>query len=80
MILARALGSSSGSLTPELANFFLAIELDPADERRANELAAKARSGSLSPEEETEIDEYRRVGRFIEILKLRARMVLHPAK
>ncbi len=63
-------------MSAELANFVLAIKLDPRDEQRANELAAKARSGSLSQEEETEIDEYRRVGRTIEILKLRARKSL----
>lgn len=71
-ILARALGSVSKPMTPELASYLMAVKLDPKDEQRANELAAKARSASLSAEEQAEIDEYRRVGRVIETLKLRA--------
>ncbi|HQX50765.1 MAG TPA: hypothetical protein PLY87_19505 [Planctomycetaceae bacterium] len=78
-IFSRALGASSPPLTEDLARYLLSIQLDPSDEQRANALADKARQGSLSTQEQAEIDEYRRVGRLIETLKLRAHQKLHPA-
>lgn len=76
MILSRALSTAAESMSEELARYLLTIKLDPADESRANELAGKAREGVLSAEEQAEIDEYRRVGRVMEILRLRARKTL----
>ncbi len=78
-ILNRALGAASAPMTEELARYLLSIKLDPVDERRANELAEKARHGSLSTEEQAEINEYRRAGRIIETLRVRARKSLIPA-
>lgn len=66
-------------MSPDTARYFLSIKLDSSDEQRANELAEKARDGALSAEEQTEIDEYRRVGRVIEMLKLRAKVALNHA-
>ena len=71
---------SNKGQSPELVNSLRKIKLNPADKRRANELALPARHGTLSPVEEAEIGEYRRVGRVIESLKLRARIALNPAK
>jgi hypothetical protein len=76
MILSRALSTSSESMSEELARYLLAIKLDPVDESRANDLAAKAREGVLSAAEQIEMEEYRRVGRVMEILRLRARKAL----
>ena len=76
LILDRAFGLSTSSMSPEAARYFLAVKLDPQDEQRANELAQLARDGSLSEEQQAEIDEYRRVGRVMELLKLRASAVL----
>ncbi len=59
-------------MSQELASFLASLELDPADSKRADELAAKARCGTLTAVEEDEIEEYRRRGRMIEALKLRA--------
>jgi uncharacterized protein YnzC (UPF0291/DUF896 family) len=67
-------------MAPDAARFFLSIRLDPSDLRRANELAARSRDGSLTTDEQREIDEYRRVGRFIEMLKVRARTALNHAE
>jgi hypothetical protein len=39
-------------------------------------LAAKARNGSLTPEEETEIDCYERVGHALSLMKARAKVSL----
>jgi hypothetical protein len=78
-ILDRALAGASSEMTPETARFLLSLQLDPSDDRRANELAQKARDGRLTPDEQTEIDEYRRIGRVIEMLKLKAMAVLKHA-
>ena len=78
-IFSRALCTTSQPMTEDLARYLLAIQLDPSDEQRANGLAEKARQGVLSSLEQAEIDEYRRVGRLIETLKLRAHQKLNPA-
>ena len=75
-ILSRALSAVAEPMGEELARYLLSIRLDPADEQRANQLAEIAREGLLSTEEQVEIDEYRRVGRVMEILRLRARKSL----
>ncbi len=75
-ILSRALSANAEPMGEELARYLLSIRLDPADEQRANELAEKSRDGLLSTEEDVEIDEYRGVGRVMEILRLRARKSL----
>lgn len=79
-ILARALSAGSQDMSLELANYLLSIQLDPADARRANELADKARSGALTASEESELDEYRRIGRVIETLRLRALKVVNSKR
>jgi len=78
-ILGRALDCRAESLSPEVAKFILSLTLDQADERRMNELAELARSGQLTPADEAELDEFRRCGRLIEILQLKARKA-HPLK
>ena len=73
-ILSRALNSAPLSMTDALAQFLLSITLDPCDAKRADELAEKARQGTLATEEQAEIEEFRRVGRLIETLRLRAKL------
>lgn len=79
-ILDRAPGSHPAGMTPDTARYFLGIHLDPVDSERADELAAKARSGSLTNDKELEIEEYRRTGRTIEMLRIRASVVLNQIK
>ena len=79
-ILDRAFSSIPSGMSVEAANYFLAIALSDSDRQRANDLAAKARVGSLTIAEQSEIDEYRRAGRTIETLRIRARSVVEQAK
>jgi hypothetical protein len=79
-ILDRALSSIPSGMSAEAARYFLSITLADSDRRRAGELAAKARDGSLSEQEQTELDEYRRAGRTIEMLRIRARSVVDAIK
>ena len=75
-ILSRVIDPSNGSWPPEAAHSILAIELPTDDRERLNELAAKARDGSLSREEMAELDNYRHVGRLLELMKAKARLSL----
>ncbi len=51
----------------------LTLQLAAEDERRMNELAQKARLGLITDEENVELEEFRRCGRLIEMLKLKSR-------
>lgn len=75
-IFTRALSAGTEAMSVELAEYLLKIKLDPVDAKRANELAEKSRMGALTSSEENEIEEYRRAGRMIETLKLRATKVV----
>jgi hypothetical protein len=72
-ILSRSLDQGSDRLTPDVARFFLDLELTPDDRQRVEELAAKARQGALTESESHDLEEYRRVGRVVELLKLTVR-------
>ena len=63
-------------MTPEVAQFFLQLELPDEDKTRLEELATKARQGSLSPVDQADLDEFRRLGRLVELMKLKARKSL----
>lgn len=79
-ILDRAFSSIQAGMSVEAAKYFLSITLSDLDRQRANDLAARARAGSLTSEEQSEIDEYRRAGRTIEMLRIRAKSVVEQAQ
>jgi hypothetical protein len=73
-ILGRLLGPAE--MPPEAARFLVGLELCPSDRELLNQLAEKARQGTLSSTEERDLEEFRRVGRLVEVLKLKARKSL----
>ena len=75
-ILARAIDCHAGGLSVSVAEFIVGLQLAAEDEQRMNELAGKARAGQLTAVEETELEEFRRFGRLMEMLKLKADKVL----
>ncbi len=75
-ILARAIDGHADGLSVDVAQFIVSLELAEVDERRMNELAEKARDGHLTAGEEAELDEFRRCGRLMVMLKLKAHKVL----
>ena len=75
-ILARLVVEDDSSLTPAAAEGLLALRFDPADKDRMRDLAAKARAGSLTAEEQAQVEAYSRVGSLIGILHSRARRAL----
>ena len=75
-IFGRAIDCHADGLLPDVARFILQLKLHESDERRMNELAEKARQGLLSEAEEGDLEEFRRCGRLMELLKLKSRTVL----
>jgi hypothetical protein len=62
--------------SPTAARALLKLQFSTDDIERMHELSAKARAGTLSPDEEEEISTYERVGAVLDILHSQARQVL----
>jgi hypothetical protein len=68
--------SEASILVPDVARYLLAMQLPAADCDRVDELSAKAREGSLTPEETVELDGYLHVGTLLGIMQSCARPLL----
>jgi len=79
-IWGRLLGPGSTSLSGEAARAILKIDFPQSDKERMHHLADKARKGTLTPEEQDEIDSYGRIGSFISIMKSKARVALQKSR
>ena len=75
-ILERAISADNESWSPEAARAILAFKLAEADLRHADELAAKARSGSITFEEKQNLENYLHVGRLVEFMRAKALLSL----
>lgn len=75
-IFRRVLDERGDALTPDVAQFFLQLELPADDRMRLEELAQRARAGTLSSAEQADLEEFRRLGRLVELMKLKARKAL----
>jgi hypothetical protein len=63
-------------LPPAVARAILGLAFPMDDLTRMQELSAKARAGTLTPEEDMEMDNFERVGSVLSTLKSKARQVL----
>ena len=75
-IWGRTIRPETGDLSPAAARELLRLHLTDDDAGRVRELSGKANAGSLSAEEERELDYYLNVGRTLEFLKAKARLSL----
>ena len=75
-ILGRVLEPDKPTLPPEAARAILALSFAEADKDRMRLLAAKAREGTLTPQEREEITSYEVAGHVLNILKSKARRSL----
>ena len=64
----------------DAAKKLLRLKLSKTDVTRMHKLSAKARAGSLTPAEESELDMYIDLGRTIAILQSKARIRLKREK
>jgi phage portal protein BeeE len=65
----RAIQPKKSDLDPAAARALLRLRFSRADLDRADELAAKANAGTLTPAEKRELEDYRTVGTALEFLK-----------
>jgi hypothetical protein len=79
-ILSRALDSKNVELSGDAARSILTIELSSADQSELKRLSELAKEGTLSPEEEAELENYRHAGRVLELFKSKARIALKQSR
>jgi hypothetical protein len=78
-ILDRVIEPDIGDLSPEGAESILRLGFRESDHARMDDLAAKAKAGTLSDEEKDELEQYLLVADFLAILKSKARRSLRRA-
>jgi hypothetical protein len=75
-ILQRVIGTERGTLAPDLARYVLTLEFPPADQARYAQLAELAQQGTLTTQEQVELDEYLNVNDFLTVVQSKARTSL----
>ena len=75
-VLQRLIDGRNGDLPAEVARTVLSWKFADTDQTRLTELSAKARSGTLSPDESRQLDWYLLLGDFLTILQSKARTSL----
>jgi hypothetical protein len=64
------------SFSPASARALLKVNFAPTDQTRMRQLSAKARAGTLTAQEEQEIDAFERVACLLDIIHSKARRAL----
>ena len=75
-ILNRLVKAKRPDFSPEIAAAILQLEFDQKDRDRMHELAIKGQEGRLTTKEESELDSYRRIGYFVDLMRSKARITL----
>jgi len=71
-IFSRVLEPDRATLSVAAARAILDLGFCQADQDRMRQLSAKAQEGTLSPDEQAEINNYERVGHILSLMKLKA--------
>lgn len=77
-ILADVIVSDRGGMTTEAAREVLQWRFSNRATDRMRTLLDRSNRGLMTPEEEVELDKYRRVGLLLDLLHVRARTSLDP--
>ncbi len=75
-ILTRLVGPDRPALSVSAAKGILALGFSPEDKQRMHDLAAKARAGTLTDDDQALIEAYSRVSSLLGLLKSKARRAL----
>ena len=75
-IFGRVLEPDQATLDPAAARAILNLDFKQTDKDRMSALLAKAKKGSLTADEQVEIDNYERVGHMLSLMKSKARRSL----
>jgi hypothetical protein len=76
VIFERVVDSATNALTPEVAQYLIALKFRQADLERMHALTLKRGAGYLTADEADEMEDYDRVGELLAILKSKARAAL----
>jgi hypothetical protein len=75
-VLERAIAPEMGGMSDALARQVLSMDFPPEDHARVEELSDKARLGTLSESDATDLDDYIAANDLLTILKAKARTSL----
>jgi len=75
-ILGRIVEPEAGGFSAELANHVLSLRIPPAMQGRSTELSEKAQQGTLTEQEQAELDAYLTANTLLVLLKSKARVSL----
>jgi len=78
-ILERMIKPEEPSLSPEVARHFLQLRFSDAEQARLNALSEKARDGTLTDSEASELDSFVVLSHWIGVLQSKARASLKAA-
>ncbi|MGH7178523.1 MAG: hypothetical protein ACREJC_14195 [Tepidisphaeraceae bacterium] len=76
----RVIEPSWDQLSHDAAEAILKLRFAQTDMERMDQLADRARQGTLSGDEQDELDAYTRIGRMVSILQSKARRALHVSQ
>jgi hypothetical protein len=79
-LLDRVFESHSGTFPEPLARLILEVHFPPADHARYEQLSAKAQDGTLTADEQAQLDDYVNLNDFLMILKTKAEASLRKNK
>ena len=71
-ILTRAIDPHAGDMPPDVAHVFSRIDFAPEDHAAMQELLAKAKSGSISAEDESLLRRYELINDLLALLRVKA--------
>jgi hypothetical protein len=75
-IWARLMQAQKSDLSPEAAEFLLAMDFGEQDRQRMLQLAERSEAGTLTAEEQLEFDGYLHVGNLLAVMQSKARVAL----
>jgi len=77
-VFSRIFEPEKPNLSPEAARSILQLDFKSDDRDHMNALAAKARQGTLTKQENEDLDTYIQVGHLLAIMQSKARQSLKP--
>lgn len=75
-VLERLIKPDHGDFSPDAAREILSLRFDDGDTQRMHQLSLKAQEGTLTQDEQAEIESYRRAGYLLGLLWSKARLSL----
>ncbi len=75
-VFGRLVKPDRGDFSPAAAREILSLRFDEADQRRMDLLSVKAQEGTLTPEDQAELEGFRRAGYLLGVLWSKARLSL----